>query len=71
MSSCAVLFTAMPVAMSARAALSSGSNTLPTCIWFWVRVPVLSVQITVVAPIVSQACILRTRLLVLSMRRIE
>ena len=33
-------------------------------IWFWVSVPVLSVQITVVAPIVSQACILRTRLLV-------
>ena len=36
-----------------------------------VKVPVLSVQITVVAPIVSQACILRTRLFVWSMRRIE
>ena len=30
----------------------------------------MSVHITVVAPIVSQACILRTRLLVLSIRRI-
>ena len=40
-----------------------------TCIWFWVKVPVLSVQITVMAPIVSQACILRTRLLVDSIRR--
>ena len=38
-------------------------------IWFCVRVPVLSVQITVVAPMVSQACILRTRLLVCSIRR--
>ena len=36
-----------------------------------VRVPVLSVQITVTAPIVSQACIRRTRLLVLSIRRID
>ena len=36
---------------------------------FCVSVPVLSVQMTVMAPIVSQACILRTRLLVLSMRR--
>ena len=35
------------------------------------RVPVLSVQITVTAPIVSQACILRTRLLVLSIRRMD
>ena len=37
---------------------------------FCVSVPVLSVQITVVAPIVSQACILRTRLLVASILRI-
>ncbi len=36
-----------------------------------VSVPVLSVQITVTAPIVSQACILRTRLFVRSMRRID
>ena len=43
---------------------------LYTVIWFWVRVPVLSVQITVVAPIVSQACILRTRLLDFSILRI-
>ena len=42
-----------------------------TRIRFWVSVPVLSVQLTVTAPIVSQACILRTRLLVLSIRRIE
>ena len=39
-----------------------------TCILFCVRVPVLSVQITVTAPIVSQACSLRTRLLFFSMR---
>ena len=37
-------------------------------IWFWVNVPVLSVQITVQAPIVSQACIFRTRLLASSIR---
>ena len=36
---------------------------------FCVSVPVLSVQMVVMAPIVSQACILRTRLLVESMRR--
>jgi len=35
---------------------------------FWVNVPVLSVQITVAAPIVSQACILRTKLFVFSIR---
>ena len=35
----------------------------PTCILFCVRVPVLSVQITVTAPIVSQACNFLTRLL--------
>ena len=38
---------------------------------FWVSVPVLSVQMTVTAPIVSQACILRTRLLVFSIRRMD
>ena len=42
-----------------------------TCIWFCVSVPVLSVQMTVVAPIVSQACILRTRLLVFSIFLME
>ena len=36
-----------------------------------VSVPVLSVQMTVTAPIVSQACIFRTRLFVRSMRRID
>ena len=36
---------------------------------FSVSVPVLSVQITVTAPIVSEACNLRTRLLLFSMRR--
>ena len=38
---------------------------------FWGSVPVLSVQMTVTAPIVSQACILRTRLLVFSIRRMD
>lgn len=42
-----------------------------TRIRFWVSVPVLSVQITVTAPIVSQACILRTRLFVFNIRRID
>ena len=41
-----------------------------TCILFWVSVPVLSVQITVTAPIVSDACNFLTRLLLLSIRRI-
>ena len=36
---------------------------------FSVRVPVLSVQMQVTAPMVSEACSLRTRLLLLSMRR--
>ena len=40
-----------------------------TCIRFCVKVPVLSVQMTVMAPMVSQACIFRTRLLVFSIRR--
>ena len=40
-----------------------------TCILFCVSVPVLSVQITVTAPIVSQAWSLRTRLLFFSIRR--
>ena len=35
---------------------------------FLVSVPVLSVQMTVAAPIVSQACSLRTRLFCLSIR---
>ena len=42
----------------------SAANILYTRIWFCVSVPVLSVHITVVAPIVSVACILRTRLFV-------
>ena len=36
---------------------------------FSVSVPVLSVQMTVTAPIVSEACSLRTRLFDFSMRR--
>ena len=40
-----------------------------TRIWLRVSVPVLSVQMTVIAPIVSLACILRTRLFVRSIRR--
>ena len=44
--------------------------TSKTVMRFSVSVPVLSVQITVTAPIVSEACNLRTKLLLLSMRRI-
>ena len=33
--------------------------TSATCIWFWVRVPVLSVQMTEAAPMVSQECMVR------------
>ena len=40
-----------------------------TCILFWVSVPVLSVQMTVTAPMVSQACSFLTRLFDFSMRR--
>ena len=40
-----------------------------TVILFWVSVPVLSVQIQVTAPIVSDACSLRTRLFDFSIRR--
>ncbi len=42
---------------------------LPTRILFCVRVPVLSVQMTVTAPIVSEAWSLRTRTFDFSMRR--
>ena len=42
---------------------------LLTRIRFIVSVPVLSVQITVAAPMVSQACILRTRLFDAVIRR--
>ena len=49
---------------------SSASNLVSyTCMRFCVSVPVLSVQMTVTAPMVSQACILRTRLFVASIRR--
>ena len=40
-----------------------------TCMRFCVSVPVLSVQMVVTAPIVSQACSLRTRMFDFSMRR--
>ena len=40
-----------------------------TVMRFSVRVPVLSVQMQVTAPMVSEACSLRTRLLDFSMRR--
>ena len=57
-------------AIAERKSASSASYCFmsATCILFCVRVPVLSVQITVTAPIVSQACSLRTRLLFFSMR---
>ena len=71
----AVEFTAIPSFTSAEASsvpsccpVSAEKFVSCTCIRFWVSVPVLSVHIIVAAPIVSQACILRTRLLVLSMR---
>ena len=69
MPSSAVEFTAIqhlniPSSDSSRSILST------TVILFFVSVPVLSVQITVAAPIVSQACNLRTRLFSLSIRRI-
>ena len=66
-SSEAVAFTAMPSATSGE----SMSILAFTCIRFWVSVPVLSVHITVAAPMVSQACILRTKLLVFSILRME
>ena len=65
-----MVFTAITSANSCSGTPSSRSIS-PTCMRFWVSVPVLSVQITVTAPIVSQACIRRTRLFVRSMRRID
>ena len=65
-SSSAVEFTA--IAMSNNC-LSVYIPMSPTCILFCVSVPVLSVHITVTAPIVSQACSFLTRLLLLSIRR--
>ena len=75
-SSSAVEFPAMFSAIfcSAHSGESFGLRYVfatPTCILFCVSVPVLSVQITVAAPIVSQACIFRTRLFVWSIRRME
>ena len=49
--------------------LSDEENTSLTRILFCVSVPVLSVHIMVTAPMVSDACSLRTRLLLLSIRR--
>ena len=48
-----------------------GITSFTTFILFSVRVPVLSVRIRVVAPRVSQACILRTKLLALDILFIE
>ena len=56
------------MAARSRPASAPSAHISCTCILFCVSVPVLSVQITVTAPIVSQACSLRTRLLLLSMR---
>ena len=64
-SSSAVEFTAMAMSSSC---LSPYMLISPTCILFCVSVPVLSVQITVTAPIVSHACSFLTRLLLLSIR---
>ena len=71
----AVAFTAIPsftraLTLSLPSIWASKAKKLLsyTCILFCVSVPVLSVHITVAAPIVSQACILRTRLFALSMR---
>ena len=68
-SSCAVELSAIDSATAELFSSSPYSCRLSTRIWFCVSVPVLSVHITVVAPMVSHACILRTRLLVLSIRR--
>ena len=68
-SSCAVELSAIASLTAELCSSSPYSCRLSTRIWFCVSVPVLSVHITVVAPIVSQACMRRTRLLVLSMRR--
>ena len=46
--------------ISARRSVGTSFNcAAATCIWFWVSVPVLSVQMTEVAPIVSHECIVR------------
>mmetsp|Transcript_3685 Transcript_3685/g.11933 ORF Transcript_3685/g.11933 Transcript_3685/m.11933 type:complete len:256 (-) Transcript_3685:1162-1929(-) len=80
--SSAVEFDAIAWARKLRAALGAlepspwSLSPLPTCtdvtvIWFLVRVPVLSEQMSVAEPIVSHADKCRTRLLSCSMRRIE
>ena len=62
----AVVFSAIA---STNGVSGAKTRSSATCILFSVSVPVLSVHITVTAPIVSQACNLRTRLLLLSIRR--
>ena len=57
----------MAIAMGNRLSLPVKAIS-PTCILFWVSVPVLSVHITVTAPIVSQACNFLTRLFDFSIR---
>ena len=67
---------AVELAATASACSISSSSVRPpknacsTVIRFIVSVPVLSVQITVAAPIVSQACILRTSVFSAVIRRI-
>ena len=65
-SSSAVELTAMAVFSNS---ISSTVDISLTCILFSVSVPVLSVHITVTAPIVSQACSFLTRLLDFSILR--
>ena len=67
--SSAVEFTAIHSTIRLRASPPPTSISI-TDIRFWVSVPVLSLQMTVAAPIVSQAWSLRTRLFSLSIRRI-
>ncbi|CUP80031.1 Uncharacterised protein [Segatella copri] len=57
------------MAVSSSASSPCLSSRALTCILFWVSVPVLSVQITVTAPMVSQAWSLRTRLFDFSILR--
>ena len=57
------------MAVSSSASSPCLSSRAFTCILFWVSVPVLSVQITVTAPMVSQAWSLRTRLFDFSILR--
>ena len=65
----AVVLAAMASGRRLCASVEASLKKLSTRMRFSVSVPVLSVQMTVIAPIVSQACIRRTRLLLRIMLR--